>query len=113
MKTIRLLRVFISTLFRLGGETWLFRFENLCKLAAEKDPGFSLDIILEMVSSFDRFRQREFDMEDSEFDSLRRHVDDWRKLILTLISKKIILFRELQRLKSTSSPTNQLKFLIL
>ncbi len=62
-----------------------YGLENLCKLAAEKDPGFSLEIFLEMVSSFDRFKQREFDMDDSEFETLRRHIDDWRKLILNLI----------------------------
>ncbi len=58
-----------------------YGLEFLCRLAKEKDPGFSLDVFVQMLSSFGRFRRSEFDLDDSTFEELCDRINKWLKLI--------------------------------
>ncbi len=58
-----------------------YGLEYLCRLAREKDPGFSLDVFVQMLSSFSRFRRSEFDLDDSTFEELCDQVNNWIELI--------------------------------
>lgn len=46
--------------------------ERLCHLAGLKDRGFSTDRLVEAMRGFERHRRQDFDVDDAEFDHLRR-----------------------------------------
>jgi Nucleotidyl transferase AbiEii toxin, Type IV TA system len=58
--------------------------EALFRLAAEKDPGFSIDVFSEMLHRFDRLRQDEFGIETSAYQTLAATVKRWREMSLEL-----------------------------
>jgi hypothetical protein len=58
-------------------------FERLCALASEKDPGFSLPVLGEMLGSFRRFSAADLNLSDDEHAALRRTVEAWRNGLAT------------------------------
>lgn len=61
-----------------------YGLEHLCQLAAEKDPGFDLAILAEMMSRIDRLPRNEFGIDDAEYERLRRSVEVWRHELLAV-----------------------------
>jgi len=58
--------------------------EALFRLAAEKDPGFSIDVFSEMLQRFDRLRQDEFPLDASAYKTLANNVRTWSEMSLEL-----------------------------
>jgi Nucleotidyl transferase AbiEii toxin, Type IV TA system len=56
----------------------------LFRLAAEKDPGFSIDVFSEMLQRFDRLRQDEFGIDSSAYQNLAASVRAWREVSVDL-----------------------------
>jgi hypothetical protein len=61
-----------------------YGLEALFRLAAEKDPGFSIDVFSEMLQRFDRLRQDEFGIHASAHQALASTVRGWRQMSLEL-----------------------------
>lgn len=61
-----------------------YGLERLCRLAAEKDRGFSPAIFAEMLGRFGRLRREEFALGDPGYGNLKTEVDRWRGLALEL-----------------------------
>jgi len=55
-----------------------FGFDQLCELAAEKDPGFSPAVLLDMLGSFNRFTADDFDVDAVKHQRLAAAVQGWR-----------------------------------
>lgn len=56
-----------------------FGLDALFKLAAQKDPGFSIEVFAEMLGRFDRLRPAEFGIEGAAYETLSNTVGDWRE----------------------------------
>jgi hypothetical protein len=56
----------------------------LFRLAAEKNPGFSIDVFSDRLQRFDRLRQDEFGIEAPAFQTLAATVRSWREKSLEL-----------------------------
>jgi hypothetical protein len=61
-----------------------YELVDLFRLAAEKDPGFSIEIFTEMLGRFDRLRSDEFGIERPTYDRLAERVAMWRDQSLEL-----------------------------
>jgi len=61
-----------------------YGLERLCRLAAEKDRGFSPAILADMLGRFGRLRRPEFDIDDAGYQQLSREVERWRERALDL-----------------------------
>lgn len=61
-----------------------FDLAELFQLAAEKDPGFSMEMFAEMLERVDRLREEEFAMTPSDFQDLRAHIARLREQTLEL-----------------------------
>ena len=55
-----------------------FGFDRLCQLAEEKDRGFSLSVLRDMLGGFDRFSRAEFGLDKAAYARLAQHVGQWR-----------------------------------
>lgn len=55
-----------------------FGFDQLCEPAAEKDPGFSPAVLLDMLGSFNRFTADDFDVDAVKHQRLAAAVQGWR-----------------------------------
>lgn len=64
-----------------------YGLERLCRLAAEKDRGFSPAVLAEMLRRFGRLRRDEFELDDPGYDKLTAEVDRWRELTLELVRR--------------------------
>lgn len=69
-----------------------YGLDRLCKLAAEKDRGFTPAMFAEMLGRFGRLRSEEFGLDDARYEELRREVQGWRERALELARR-----RELQQ----------------
>jgi hypothetical protein len=67
-----------------------YGLERLCRLAAEKDRGFSPAVFVEMLGRFGRLRREEFGLDDPSYAKLRAEVDRWRELTLELAQRRQI-----------------------
>ncbi len=56
-----------------------YGLNRLCQLAAEKDRGFLPSVFAEMLGQFGRLRRDEFELDDAEYEQLRRTVERWRE----------------------------------
>lgn len=56
-----------------------YGLKQMCELAAEKDPGFRLDVFVEMLGTIGRLPRDEFEVDDSVFDELLSTVAEWRE----------------------------------
>jgi hypothetical protein len=61
-----------------------YGLDRLCKLAAEKDRGFTPAIFAEMLGGFRRLRRDEFELDDAHYAQLGGEVDRWRDRTLAL-----------------------------
>jgi Nucleotidyl transferase AbiEii toxin, Type IV TA system len=61
-----------------------YGLRRLCERAAEKDPGFSIEVFNDMLNRFSRLRRDEFELDDSEFADLSNVVEEWRHRVLEL-----------------------------
>jgi len=61
-----------------------YGLERLCRLATEKDRGFTPTILGNMLGRFPRLPRREFDLDDVGYDRLSREVESWRQRALDL-----------------------------
>jgi hypothetical protein len=61
-----------------------FGFDRLCELAAEKDPGFSPAVLLDMLGSFNRFTAEDFDLDIVDHQRLAAAVQIWRGYLTSL-----------------------------
>jgi hypothetical protein len=61
-----------------------YGLERLCRLAAEKDRGFTPAVFAEMLGRFGRLRRDEFELDDARYKRLAREVDRWRERALEL-----------------------------
>jgi hypothetical protein len=61
-----------------------YGLDRLCRLAAEKDRGFTPDVFAEMLGRFGRLRRDEFELDDARYEQLGREVDGWRERSLEL-----------------------------
>lgn len=57
---------------------------DLFRLAAQKDPGFSIEVFAEMLGRFGRLRIDEFGIEPSTYEGLADRVATWRNQALEL-----------------------------
>jgi hypothetical protein len=58
-----------------------FEFEGLCRLAAEKDPGFSRKALADMLSGFGRYTADDFDLDVADYEHLARAVAGWQRTL--------------------------------
>lgn len=61
-----------------------FGLERLCRLAAEKDGGFTPGVFAQMLIRFDRLRRDEFELDDDRYEQLAEDVRRWRAHALNL-----------------------------
>lgn len=66
--------------------------DRLCRLAAEKDRGFTPTVFSEMLGRFHRLRRDEFDPDDARYAQLSDKVERWRRHALEIADR-----RELRR----------------
>lgn len=52
--------------------------DEVCRLAQLKDPGFRRWALADMLEHFDRIARQDFDVDDREYEALRRAVSSWR-----------------------------------
>ena len=52
--------------------------DEVCRLAQQKDPGFRRWALADMLGHFDRIARQDFDLDDDEYEALRRAVATWR-----------------------------------
>ena len=57
---------------------------RLCRLAAEKDRGFSPAILAEMLGRFSRLHRDEFELDDASYAQLGYDVERWRERALEI-----------------------------
>jgi hypothetical protein len=65
-----------------------YGLERLCRLAAEKDRGFTPAILADMLGRFRRLRRQEFDIDDAGYQQLSREVESWRERALDLARQR-------------------------
>ncbi|HTA12758.1 MAG TPA: nucleotidyl transferase AbiEii/AbiGii toxin family protein [Solirubrobacteraceae bacterium] len=56
-----------------------YGLDRLCQLAAEKDRGFLPSVFADMLNQFGRLRRDEFDLDDVNYEHLRRTVERWHE----------------------------------
>ena len=61
-----------------------YGLDRLCRLAAEKDRGFSPAILAEMLARFSRLRRDEFELDNARYAQLGHDVERWRELAIEL-----------------------------
>ena len=61
-----------------------YGLERLCRLAVEKDRGFTPGVFAEMLGRFRRLRRDEFDLDDARYRELAANVERWRVRALEL-----------------------------
>jgi hypothetical protein len=61
-----------------------YGLDRVCRLAAEKDRGFSPEVFAEMLARFQRLRRDEFELDDARYEQLGRDVARWRERALEL-----------------------------
>lgn len=69
-----------------------YGLERLCRLAAEKDRGFTPRMFAEMLAGFRRLRREEFELDDAGYEQLGRDVERWRERAMEFARR-----RELER----------------
>ena len=69
-----------------------YGLDHLCRLAAEKDRGFTPKVFAEMLARFGRLRREEFGLDDARYEQLASDVERWRSRALELARA-----RELER----------------
>jgi Nucleotidyl transferase AbiEii toxin, Type IV TA system len=57
-------------------------FEELCRLAAEKDPGFSRRVLADMLAAFGRYTADDLDVDTAGYRRLADAVATWRRAIV-------------------------------
>ena len=65
-----------------------YGLDRLCRLAAEKDRGFTPRLFAEMLARFGRLRPEEFDLDDARYAQLARDVDHWRMRAIELVRQR-------------------------
>lgn len=65
-----------------------YGLERLCRLAAEKDRGFSAAVFAEMLGRFGRLRRAEFELDNVGYEQLTRQVAQWRRRALELARRR-------------------------
>ncbi len=55
-----------------------YGLQELCDLAADKDPGFDRSVLAAMLGTLDRLPRADFDVDDAEFARLQTLVESWR-----------------------------------
>jgi hypothetical protein len=58
-----------------------FGFEGLCRLAAEKDPGFSPKALADMPSGVRRYTADDFDLDAAGYKGMARAVASWQRTL--------------------------------
>ncbi len=61
-----------------------YGFDRLCRLAAEKDRGFTPAVLAAMLGQFRRLGREEFELDDARFEQLSRDVERWRERAIQL-----------------------------
>jgi len=61
-----------------------YGLDRLCRLAAEKDRGFTPAVFAEMLGQFHRLRREEFELDDARYAQLGQEVGRWREQALEL-----------------------------
>jgi hypothetical protein len=61
-----------------------YGLDRLCRLAAEKDRGFSAAVFADMLGRFSRLRREEFELDDARYERLAHEVGRWRERVLEL-----------------------------
>lgn len=56
-----------------------FGLERPCQLAAEKDPGFSRQVLADMLATFDRYAAVDLGLDPAAHEHLARTVAGWRR----------------------------------
>jgi hypothetical protein len=69
-----------------------YGLDRLCRLAAEKDRGFTPTMFAEMLARFRRLRRDEFELDDTRYEQLSRELESGRERALELARE-----RELRR----------------
>ena len=69
-----------------------YGLDRLCRLAAEKDRGFTPAMFAGMLAEFRRLRREEFELDDARYEQLGHDVERWRERALELARR-----RELKR----------------
>jgi hypothetical protein len=66
-----------------------FGFDRLCDLAKEKDAGFSMGVLRDMLGGFGRFDQAEFGLDDAAYTQLAQQVDQWRAALALRLARSV------------------------
>ncbi len=61
-----------------------YGLDRLCRLAAEKDRGFTPAVFADMLGRFNRLRREEFEFDDARYEELGQKVGRWREQALEL-----------------------------
>jgi hypothetical protein len=67
-----------------------YGLERLCRLAGEKDRGFSPMVLSEMLGTFSRLRRHEFGLDETRYEQLSTDVERWRERALELSRRRSI-----------------------
>jgi predicted nucleotidyltransferase component of viral defense system len=67
-----------------------YGLDRLCRLAAEKDRGFTPAVFAEMLTRFRRLRRDEFGLDDVRYKQLGDDVERWRERSLELARRREI-----------------------
>jgi hypothetical protein len=65
-----------------------YGFDRLCRLASEKDRGFTPAVLADMLGRFGRLRRDEFAIDDAGYERLGRDVERWRERALDLAQRQ-------------------------
>jgi hypothetical protein len=68
----------------------LYGLDHLCRLAAEKDGGFSPSVLADMLGRFSRLRREEFEFDEPRYEQLMHDVEGWRGRALELAHQREI-----------------------
>lgn len=67
-----------------------YGLDRLCRLAAEKDRGFTPAVLAEMLARFSRLRRDQFGIDDIRYAQLGDDVERWRARTLELARRQRI-----------------------
>ena len=65
-----------------------YGLDRLCRLAAEKDRGFTPGMFAEMLGRYDRLRSGEFGLDEATYAQLSREVERWRERAIELAQRR-------------------------
>jgi hypothetical protein len=65
-----------------------YGLDRLCRLAAEKDRGFTPAVFADMLGRFDRLRREEFEVDEGGYERLTREVGRWRERAIELARQR-------------------------